>query len=174
MREWRWSRADISDVPFPNRSTKESAWSGPTGEVISNYFFRCYVTSAFSCVGLKLVSDDIAFWRSQGIRTREHEWEPLRWNFMTPSGLKVFDVIGRRTSISSLRRVVAVNRYSVVTSVTIELDRITSDKGFRYYFEIISVNPIYFTLRYTSRKYLFVLWKKLHSRFFCIKHINIR
>ena len=42
---------------------------------------------------------------------------------MTPSGLKVFDVIGRRTSISSLRRVVAVNRYSVVvTSITSSIE----------------------------------------------------
>lgn len=42
---------------------------------------------------------------------------------MTPSGLKVFHVIGRPTSISSLRRVVAVNRYSVVaTSITSSIE----------------------------------------------------
>lgn len=98
-----------------------------TSEVVWNYFFRRYVTSAFSCVELKLISDDIAFWRGEdlGIQNTSGSgrWGPLRWNFMTPSGLKVFDVIGRRTSILSLRRVVAVNRYYiVVTSITSSIE----------------------------------------------------
>jgi len=68
-----------------------------------------------------LRSDEARTW---GYRTSgSGRWRPLRWNFMTPSGLKVFDVIGRRTSISSLRRVVAVNRYSVVvTSITSSIE----------------------------------------------------
>lgn len=63
-------------------------------------------------------------------RTGEHggEWErgkgPITGgNFTARSGLKVFDVIGCWTSISSLCRIAAVNRHSVAaTSITSSIE----------------------------------------------------
>lgn len=117
-------------LPF-SESHEESTWFGPTAtrEIVRNYFFRRYAPSALSRVGLKLVNDDIAFWRGPG-NAREHEGRVRMGkraitggNFTARSGLKVFDVIGCWTSISSLRRIAAVNRHSVAaTSITSSIE----------------------------------------------------
>lgn len=92
---------------------------------------------------------------------------------MSPSGLKVFDVIGRSNVnfvVASSRR--AVNRHSVVTSVTSPMElRATKVSGIIS--KLYIANPIRFTLRNESRKYLFRFYERTFIHDFSLRQALI-